>query len=168
MPKRRPLPKLQRLGDILPQVLRKRRIALNLDDLQVLRLWDEVVGPQIAAQTRAHTVRGDMLFVKVANSVWMQQLHFLKGEILESLHRKLGKRSVGNIYFYIGDVGRRSSESEAGKPVEIETFPLKDRDRNMIDRNTAAISDQELRQIVRRAMTREIIRRRSAKKRKDL
>jgi len=168
MAKRRHLPKLQRLGDILPQVLKKNRIALDFDAVRVLQLWDEVVGPQIAAQTRADTLRGEVLFVKVASSVWMQQLHFLKGEIMESLHRKLGKAPVKNIYFYIGDLGRHSSENETAAPVDPEKFPLKDRDRKMIERNIAVIPDQELQQIVRRAMTREIIRRRSLKKRKYL
>ena len=44
--------------------------------------WAEVVGPQVAAVTCVEAVRGGVLFVRVKNSVWANELTFLKDDML--------------------------------------------------------------------------------------
>ena len=159
MRKRTPQTKLHRLGDILQASLKKRKIFLNFEDRRFREVWNKAVGPQIAAQSRPGQLRGETLFVKVSTSVWMQQLHFMKEEIIEKINQSLGKAVVKNIYFSIGEV---SSSLKGGERMLFlpDAYLLKDRDRKLIEKSIASIPDQELREILKRVMTKEISRRR--------
>lgn len=153
--------KIERLGDILGSVLKKRKLSLNLSgDPEVKRLreaWDKAVGARILAHARPEKLQRDTLFVRVSDSVWMQQLHFLKQDILGKINHLLDGKTVKNIHFSLGEVPPPAAGKE---PVPADTRPLKARDRKMIEENTASIADPELRDILKKVMTREIARRR--------
>jgi len=153
--------KIERLGDILGNVLKKRKLSLNLSlDPEFKRLtaaWNKVVGDRIVAHTRPEKLQRDTLFVSVSDSVWMQQLHFLKQDILGKINQLLDGKTVKNIHFSLGVV---PPPAAGNKPAPDDIRPLKARDRKMIEENTAAIADPELRDIVKKVMTREIARRR--------
>src|SRR5574340_236836 len=146
--------KIERLGDILGNVLKKRKLSLNLAlDPEVRRLaaaWHQAVGERIAAHARPEKLQRDTLFVRVSDSVWMQQLHFLKQDILEKINQLLVGKEVKNIHFSLGDV---SPPAAAQGPTLADTRPLKARDLKMIEENTASLTDPELRDILRNVMT---------------
>ena len=58
----------------------------RLQQYRALLLWDEVVGPQIAARTRPEKIRDGVLEVCVDQPTWMQQLQLLKPQILAKLN----------------------------------------------------------------------------------
>lgn len=159
--RRRPLPKLQRIDEILARVLRKRNIPFRAEDRRLIEAWEKAVGPQIASQSRPEHLRREILLVKVANSVWMQQLHFLKEEIIGKVNTVLGKTSVKDIRFLIGQLP--ASPEQANEPGfrNLLAVPLKARDKKMMDTCLDILADQELKEIVRRVMTKEITWRRS-------
>ena len=160
MSKRTPRAKLQRLGDILQTALKKQRIFLDIEDKSLLPVWNEAVGPQIALQTYPGRLKGKTLFVKVSSSVWMQQLYFLKEEISEKINQSLGKAAIENIYFSIGEIPLALPKGEERLSFPSLSHLLKDRDRKLIEKSTASIPDEELREIMKRVMTKEISRRR--------
>ncbi|MDI6777456.1 MAG: DUF721 domain-containing protein [Syntrophales bacterium] len=166
MRKRIPQAKLQRLDDILQTTLKRRKIFLDLEDKRLLPIWNKAVGLQIAAQTRPGKLKGETLFVKVSSSVWMQQLHFLKEEIIEKINQSLGKAVIKNIYFFLGEISLPSLKGEERMSFPSLSHVLKDRDRRLIEKSTASIPDQELREIMKRVMTKEISRRRFMEKQK--
>ena len=148
--------KLQRIDEILARALRKRHVPFRQDDRQLIETWSRAVGPQIASQSRPEYLRGEVLLVKVANSVWMQQLHFLKGEIVGKVNTCLGKTAVKDIRFVIGQLPAIPDQgTETGFP-NLLSVPLKERDKKMIDTCLDTLADQELKEIVRRVMTKEI------------
>jgi hypothetical protein len=158
--------RLQRIDEILQKTLKKHHIPLKTGDRQLQEFWSQAVGPRISAQTQADSIKRDSLFVKVANSAWMQQLHFLKQDILDKFNQLRSKDPVRNIYFAIGEIpsAAKAEKGQIDPPVGLP--PLKTRDRKMIDKSLAAVADEELREILRRAMTKEIIRRRFMEKEK--
>ena len=160
MRKRTHQARLQRLEGILQATLKRRKIFLNFEDKSILPLWNKAVGPQIAAQSRPGALKGETLFVKVSTSVWMQQLHFLKEEIIEKINQSLEGAKIKNIYFSIGEIPSAPLKGEEQLPFLMEKHFLKDRDRKLIEESIASLPDQELREILKRAMTKEISRRR--------
>ncbi len=155
MRKRRSGSAPQPLGDILYAALKRRGMTAGLDIHAVLKLWPAAVGPRIAAQTRPDGLRAGRLFVRAASSVWVQQLHFLKQEIIEKLNALCGKPTVREILFTVGHI----PAAELSLP--LQTPPaLEARDRKMIEESTAGLADRELAAILRRVMEKEISRRR--------
>ncbi|HOG16044.1 MAG TPA: DUF721 domain-containing protein [Syntrophales bacterium] len=152
---------LQHLGDVLAAALRKRRIFLNLPDRRLATSWTRAVGHVIAAQTRIDRRSGDTLYVKVSGPAWMHQLHFLREEILAKLNRDSSDPPLNNLRFFIGDVGPAPAANTARPSERSAAAPLRERDRRMIEESLDPVSDAELKEVLRRVMTREIGRRRA-------
>jgi len=164
--RRRPQLKLQRIDEILARALKKRQVPFRQEDRQLREVWAKAVGPQIASQSRPDYLRREILLVKVANSVWMQQLHFLKEEIIGKVNTVLGKESVKDIRFAIGQLPPSPDQNHEAVLPALSTVPLKKRDKKMIDTCLETLADQELKEVVRRVMIKEITWRRS-RERKD-
>jgi predicted nucleic acid-binding Zn ribbon protein len=89
----------QALGKILNQVLERYGLAQRAKEIEALNLWPEVVGEKIAKVTEAKDVREGRLFVKVENSVWRNELYYLKQDFINALNRRLGQVIVNDIVF---------------------------------------------------------------------
>ena len=152
--------KLQKIGDILQKALKRHHIPLRLEDQGLQKIWLEVVGPKTAAYTRPDAIKRDILFVKVANSVWMQQLHFLKQDILEKINREYKNNPIKNIFFSIDEMAASVMKKDNPPSPDREISVLKSRDKKIIEKSIASITDEELRDILRRVMTKEMTRRR--------
>jgi hypothetical protein len=158
--------RLQPLGEILVPVMKKNGISFSLIHQHLVRAWREAVGPRIAAQTQPEAIKRGTLYVKVSSSAWMQQLHFLKAEITVKLNATLEKESIQDIFFTVGEIAPRGAARNHPPPLPLPES-LRERDRRIIEEWVACISDEELRDLLRRVMTRGMIRRRLLAARKD-
>ena len=77
-------------------------MASKIEESAIRKLWLKAVGPQIAAQTQPDSLRNGTLFVKTVSSVWVQQLHFMREEILNQLNKLSGKKLIKEIRFVVG------------------------------------------------------------------
>ncbi|SEM72902.1 Protein of unknown function [Syntrophus gentianae] len=154
--------KLEPLGQVLQKALKRRHAPIDLEEKRILALWDKAVGPQIAAQTRPSRIKGKTLFVIVSTSVWMQQLHYLKPNIIKQFNSLAQKGEIRNIYFSLGriDASPFLPPAPSSTPSRDVSWILNKRDSQMIADCTKNISDEELREIVKGVMTKEITRRR--------
>jgi len=150
--------RLQPIGEILFSTFKKKGLAVKLEENALFKLWPQAVGAKIAAQTQPDSLRAGTLFVKTTSSVWVQQLHFIKEDILQKINELAGKQTVQEIMFTVGyspvpkNTGRNTADSKK--------IILKERDKKMIAECTATLQDRELAEIVKRVMKMEISRRR--------
>ena len=151
---------LQRIDEILYRALKKRHVPFRSEDRRLLDVWLKAAGPQIASQSRPENLKRDVLFVKVSSPVWMQQLHFLKGELIEKVNALMEKASVKDIRFSIGQLPSSEGIGEDAAAPPLSTDLLKERDKKMMEACLASLKDEELKDILKRVMTREITRRR--------
>ena len=145
----------QSLGNILPKILKRLNVSRNFTDQNILNAWNKAVGPQISAQTPLNRLKKDTLSVKASSSIWMHQPQFMKLDIIDKTNKILGKEIIKNIYFSIGVIPK--DEENFTFP---EQYPLSERDRKIVRESTTSVSDKELGNILKRVMTKEIIRRR--------
>jgi predicted nucleic acid-binding Zn ribbon protein len=92
---------LEPVGPLLAQILRRLGLDRRLEEYRAVTLWPEVVGPAIAAQARAVSIREGVLFVDVVSNVWMQELGLLRNGIVERLNARLGGPRVQRIVLSI-------------------------------------------------------------------
>ena len=159
--------KLQRIDDILEKTLKKHHIPLKTEDRRLRDVWVQAVGPKIAAQTQPDALKRNVLFVKVANSAWIQSLHFMKEDIINKFNTLHQNNPVKDISFAIGEISPPAAEKKDPLFIAGEMPALKTRDKKMIERSLATVADEELRDILKRAMTKEITRRRMMEKQQD-
>ena len=82
------------LGSLLATVFQKKNWQRRLGLHQVFFFWDKVVGVEIAAHAQPDIIKGDVLWLKVSDSIWMQQLQFEKQNILVRLNKRLDRLAV--------------------------------------------------------------------------
>jgi hypothetical protein len=156
----------QKLGNILQDILKKHNISIDSEEQRLLEIWNRAVGLQISAHTRPEKLKRNTLFVKVSSSVWMHQLHILKSDIIEKINTLLGKELVKNVHFSIGEIPSSPSRNPYPPSFSPESYPLRDKEKKVIEKHTSSVKDQELKEILQRVMTKNIIRRRLAHNRK--
>jgi hypothetical protein len=156
--------KMQSIGEILFAALKRRGMAVKLEENAVLKMWPEAVGRQIVLQTQTDCLKNGILFVKTTAPVWVQQLHFMKEDIRRKLNDLAGKETIKDIRFSIGcEIGNVKSKKEASSTISEEAF-LKERDKKIIEESTRYLADRELAAILKRVMKMEISRRRLRQK----
>ena len=83
----RPTAQPTRIGDALKAYTAKAGLARRLDLAQVVDEWAKLVGPQIAAVTRAESVTPDgILRVRVVSAAWANELSLMMPKIMARLN----------------------------------------------------------------------------------
>jgi predicted nucleic acid-binding Zn ribbon protein len=88
-----------RVGDILPTVLKSIGLDRKLREREILSIWPDAVGVDIAARTQAVKVDRGVLYVRVEHSAWIQELHFMEKEFLRKLRQKAPDIELKHIRF---------------------------------------------------------------------
>ncbi|NLA11392.1 MAG: DUF721 domain-containing protein [Firmicutes bacterium] len=90
------------LGQIIKQVLERRKMWRQYRQCLIIDQWDQLVGPRIAAVTSARRVDRKILRVRVSDSTWAYHLTLLKPQLIEKINRHAGENVVKDIFFQIG------------------------------------------------------------------
>ena len=85
-------------------MLKNSRLKTDASLVQVWDVWDEAVGEVIAANTRPAAFKGNLLIVHTSSSSWLQQLRFLKRDMIQNLNHCMGDALIKDIKFKIGPV----------------------------------------------------------------
>ena len=91
---------MKTLAQALKQLITDLGIESEILHNQAVQLWPEVVGKKIANISQAERIDGNILFVKVKNDSWRNELVFLKKDIIERLNKRIGKRVVEDLRLY--------------------------------------------------------------------
>lgn len=141
--KNRPTGYPTRLASLLTNTLHERTMGRIFGEVEIWRIWDQTVGGQIAAKARPSKYYNGVLTVTVISAPWMQQLTFMKRDIIQRLNGRLGKELVREIYLKAG-------KPAAGEPTRGKEPPpkraLSQDDRDTIAASVAQVRNGELRQ----------------------
>jgi hypothetical protein len=133
---------------------RWREIAVNLPggsalmrrvrEQKIVDSWKEAVGAGVAEQTQPKRVRNQILEVQVSNSVWIQQLQFMKKLIIKKLHEKAGFDFLQDIRFFIGEVGHMDKKES----LQESPSPLSKSEQEKIMKEVSGVQDPEMQNIL--------------------
>ena len=101
------------ISRLLSTVFENRKWRSKLELHRVFEFWNKTVGKEIDAVAQPYLIRGHVLWVKVRDSIWMQQLHFQKMLLLENINKQLVNEKFSDIHFQL--------DSSLSAPMEPET-----------------------------------------------
>ena len=131
-------------GDLVDKLLHGLGLDERLHQYKALIIWNDVVGPQIAARTRPVRIRENILEINVDQPAWMQQLQLMKPKILSRLNAELGEATIKDLYLKYGKV-----DVHPDKPVEPppawRMVKLDDKEKKQVEDLLSAVKDTELR-----------------------
>jgi len=90
---------MQRLGDLLPGVLRELGLERELQGWRAVEAWAGAVGPAIARHARAVAYQDGALLVEVEGSAWRYELGFLERDLVGRVNQQLGSTIVKRLRF---------------------------------------------------------------------
>jgi hypothetical protein len=150
---------MERLGRDLRFVLGRLGVPGGSDITAVVDTWPSLVGEQNARRSwPARIGRDGTLLVHAADSVWAHQLGLLAPEILALLRERLGTAAPASLRFAPGPLPAAAEADPGRRPRPVEPAA---KDRSEAAALTAAIADDELRELVARAAAASLARARS-------
>jgi len=111
--KKTPPPKL--LSEVLPEVLDGLKLSERLIEQKAILLWSRVVGKEVKKHTKPYNIENGLLVVLVDNSAWMNELTFLRTEIIKKLNELISASSANPT---------ASKENKEKKSPEAEIKPI--------------------------------------------
>jgi predicted nucleic acid-binding Zn ribbon protein len=103
------------IGSHLEKVIRGKVGGLHWDLYQLNRAWGVVVGKRAAAHTQPAWIRKDVLWVFVSGSAWMQELNYIKPEILVKANECLDSVALVDIRWL-----QQPAQDSSLQPVEFK------------------------------------------------
>lgn len=153
------------VSSILSRLAHKLGLETRLLEVQLKRRWTEIAGAQIAAHTRPDQIRFKKLSLLVENSVWLQQLTYLKPELLDKINDAADRKIVTDITLRVGEVRQVSEKKEAKNDEPAQPAPTP---ATMAEAaaHAAAVNDPDLRDRLTAVMANALALR-SARSRKE-
>lgn len=142
---------LDSFGAILSGLAKRLGLETKLLELRLQHDWHDIIGEPIASHTWPAQIRFKKLYLVVHNSVWLQQLTFLKPTLLAKLRDAVGAEPIGELVLRVGEI-----PSPRSSPTEVSSggnLPEVQRDAETVSR-TAGIQDLELRDRFNRVISR--------------
>lgn len=125
-------------------------IADKIEQHRVWLIWEDCVGAQIAANATPIRIRDNILEVRVAHPVWMQQLQLLKPRLLEKINAELGDSPLSDLFFRRG---RMASVEPPPRPIELPELDQAECDQ--IQQLTATIGDDATREALQHLLKKQ-------------
>ncbi len=142
----------QPLDALLGRLIKDPRLLATGGRVARLReAWVEVVGAPVAAHTEASHLQGRALVVYVEDGGWLTELNFRRGELLERIHAWAGEPWPEELRLTL-----HALEAEAGPTPAATPPPAPSGAMRQAAREAAAeVEDEELRQVIERALARQ-------------
>ncbi len=93
--KRGPRPLSKSLSILLKSLGIENRIKQN----EIIVRWPEIVGEKLSKVTTADKIENGILFVRVTNSAWRNELIYMKTEIINRIYSSLNTDIIRDIRF---------------------------------------------------------------------
>ena len=93
----------QSVSTLLSRITNEQGWRLQLDTHSLFLHWDKLVDKTTSTHARPLKIVGNVLWLEVANSAWMQQLQFQKIQLLEIVNKSLRLSRLEDIRFTLSD-----------------------------------------------------------------
>lgn len=84
---------------MLLHLIKSLGIEKKVKQYEVLNKWPQIVGEKIASVSSVEKIRDGILFVRVKNNVWRNELLFLKNKIKKNIEEEIGSGIIKDIIF---------------------------------------------------------------------
>ena len=139
----RPSGSLDSFGTILSGLSKRLGLQSHLFELRLQQQWRDLIGEPVASHTWPVHLRFKKLYLIVRNSVWLQQLIFLKPTLLAKLNEQAGSEAITDLAFRVGEIPETCATATGPLP---ERTDVTEAAQIEADAHAAAVQDPELRQ----------------------
>jgi len=94
---------IKTMDDVMPGVVKKLRLDQRRAEAEIVRVWNSIMDPNLAAHAKPDRMVNRTLCVVVDSNVWLDEIvRYRRKEILDRLHHSFGPELVKKISFRLG------------------------------------------------------------------
>ena len=138
----RPSGSLDSFSIILSGLAKRLGLQTHLFEVRLQQQWREIIGEPVGSHTWPVQVRFKKLYLIVRNSVWLQQLMFLKPTLLAKVNEQAGSELITDIAFRVGEIPDARTAAPASQP---QQQPVNEAAVVEANAHAAAVQDPDLR-----------------------
>lgn len=129
-------------------------MAKNLRRYEPWRCWADIVGPSLAQHTSPAGWRGATLIINVEHSTWMQELQFMKRDLIAKIAETCPNTKLKDIRFQIGIIEGSIQQDTAGNTHALPALSESEKD---FARDTVRpVKDEETSEVIRRLIEKDL------------
>ena len=96
-------PSAKNVADVMPKVLTGLRMDRRRAEVEIVRVWNHLIDPQVTAHAQPTGINKGTLFVTVDSNVWLNEIvRYRRKEILDRLQHSFGREMIAKISFRVG------------------------------------------------------------------
>jgi predicted nucleic acid-binding Zn ribbon protein len=138
----RPSGSLDSFSIILSGLAKRLGLQTHLFEVRLQQQWREIIGEPVGSHTWPVQVRFKKLYLIVRNSVWLQQLTFLKPTLLAKVNEQAGSELITDIAFRVGEIPDARTAAPASQS---QKQPVNEAAVVEANAHAAAVQDPDLR-----------------------
>ena len=140
------------ISGLLSAVLRGTPVEKRLHEGRIWVVWEQAVGSRIASHAVPAAFRDGTLTLTVDSAPWMQQLTYLKQELIAKVNGELGEEMVKDIFM---KAGRVKVPAPPATPWVKERRQLSEDELSWITEQSQSVTDPELRAVFERLIKKD-------------
>jgi len=91
------------VGEIMPALVKKLRMDQRQGEAEIVRVWNNLLDPEITAHAQPTGINKGTLFVTVDSSPWLDEIvRYRRKDILTRLQHSFGRECIQRISFRVG------------------------------------------------------------------
>ncbi|MBT7895648.1 MAG: DUF721 domain-containing protein [Flavobacteriales bacterium] len=87
------------LSSLIRKILKNPKISERLDNLDVLEVWDTLIGSNLQKYVTDSKVYKGKLFIKLKSSTLRNEFSYKKTDLIKEINSRLGKKIIEDIIF---------------------------------------------------------------------
>jgi len=93
----------QNADQVVSKVLGNLKMDSRRAEIEVVKVWNSLIDPNIVAHAQPANLRNGTLFVNVDSNAWLSEIvRYRRKEILDRLQHSFGKNYIQKISFRVG------------------------------------------------------------------
>ena len=87
------------LSSLIRKILKNPKLSERLDNLDVLEVWNDIIGSNLQKYVTDSKVYKGKLFVKLKSSTLRNEFSYKKTDLIKQINSRIGKRLIIDIIF---------------------------------------------------------------------
>jgi len=147
--------------ELMDEFMSRRRFAFRMSRMLLPQRWVEIAGEAIARNARPIKIEKKKLILNVSNAAWMNELSYLKADLIEKINSMAGGGLVEDIIMRVGRNKPVLPEKpiKKEKPLEPLPEPLPD-ELQKAEELSSLVCNESIKNTIREVYLRSLLRRR--------
>ena len=85
------------IGEVIKKLIRNNKLSKRLDVLNVLDVWNNIIGKDLEKYIKSTKLVDDKLYVKLRSSIVRNEMSYKKTQLIQRINKKLNKDVIKDI-----------------------------------------------------------------------